>query len=264
MKMTAQMLADKTLLNTVNDYLNQRVAWQLIASKGTTNRLYRGQISNQSLILRANAGEDWAFGVSRETEAQILELIQGCVWAPKVVKNNWREGWCLMWDHGDTIAPPINKKTTSQLLMAISEWQLIQPRNIQPFDYSALFNRYQKHIDAATDHSTQQQQQLDQIINRINKLPAVPQCLTHHDLHIDNICSNDSNVVILDWEYAGFGNPLFDGAALFKKFKFTAIEISTLPAFSQINRTELKQAFAEVSVVATLLEKLWLSIRGQP
>lgn len=261
--MTSQTFADKALLDTVNHYLDQPVAWQLITSKGTTNRLYRGQIPNQSLILRVNAGEDWAFGVSRETEAQVLELIQGYVWAPKVVKNNWQDGWCLMQDHGDS---PPSLTINTQLLAAISEWQLVQPGNIAPFNYTALFNTYRQHIDALADSSSKQHQLglLGEIIRRLDKLPAVPQSLTHHDLHIDNICGNDSTLVILDWEYAGFGNPLFDAAALFSQLGVSATNIAKLPSFSHLDKALLEQALVDTSLIASQLETLWRSIRRQP
>jgi thiamine kinase len=39
-------------------------------------------------------------------------------------------------------------------------------------------------------------------------------CLCHHDVHHLNLMSNGQRLWLLDWEYAGLGDPLFDLAAI--------------------------------------------------
>lgn len=262
--MTDQTLADKALLNAVNHYLNQSVAWQPIASKGSTNSLYNGQTKLQKLILRINACEDWAFGVSRESEAQILELIQGYAWAPKVIKNNWQGGWCLMSDHGTSVTEASCQAASPLLLKAVDQWQSIPSVVSGRFDYTRLFDSYRSSIQNTLTQSTltDNLSLLDQLIVGFGNLPEVPLCLTHHDLHPGNLCGNESQITVLDWEYAGFGNPWFDAACLCTKFGIPIAAIGSLPAFQHLKQPTLTQGMTNAIWLIKVLETLWLAVRS--
>lgn len=262
--MSCQALADKALLHAANHYLNQPVAWQPMASKGSTNRLYHGQTSEQRLILRVNASEDWAFGVSRKYEAQILERIQGYAWAPKVIQNNWQEGWCLMSNHGTSVPEASCQAISPLLLESINQWQRIPPENTETTDYTKLFNNYRNSIQNTLSQPTLtvNLSLLDQLIARFESLPEVPLCLTHHDLHLENLCGNKHHLTVLDWEYAGFGNPWFDAACLYSKFGIPIATIGSLPAFQHLLKPTLKQGMTNAIWSIKVLETLWLTVRS--
>jgi len=262
--MTDQALTDKVLLDSVNQYLNQPIAWQPIVSKGSTNNLYSGQTTQQRLILRINASKEWAFGVSRESEAQILKMIQGYTWAPIVIKNNWQKGWCLMSDHGTSVTKASCQAVSPLLFEAIDQWQSIPSIGCDQFDYTRLFDSYRSNIQKTLTQSTltDNLSLLDQLIVRFSDLPEVPLCLTHHDLHLGNLCGNESQITVLDWEYAGFGNPWFDAACLYSKFGMPIATIGSLPAFQYLQPSALKQGMTNAIGLIKVLETLWLAVRS--
>jgi len=262
---------DKQHLDSVNQFLNTNVQWIPLQTSGSTNRHFQAVVDGKSLILRLNAADNLAFGVSRKTEANILDLIEVYNWAPQIIQNNWQEGWCLMLDHspalGAGLPPGGHQKITSVLLDAMSEWQLIRPDsllvNTYMFNYRRLFNKYRNVFKAKSSNATSQNNLhlTDQIESKLNALPSVPHCLTHHDLHPGNICKGDHQLVVLDWEYAGIGNPWFDAAALHNKFGVLAEDIAILPAFKELNYTKFKQGLTDAMGVTKTLDKLWIAAR---
>ena len=68
--------------------------------------------------------------------------------------------------------------------------------------------------------------------------------------------------MILDWEYAGFGNPWFDAAALHNKLGISIEELSTLPAFKHLKSAELEEGIVDAIWLTDSLESLWLSVRA--
>lgn len=251
------------IVESVNQCLGAPITWQPIETTGTTNRLLRGQRGKESLILRINADVDVAFGVSRESEAQILALVQGFRWAPKVIKNHWQEGWCVMQDHGETISRTALQAISPLLIESVTQWQQIPPVDSARFDYTALFNAYRsrllnKLVDSA---QTSYLLLLDELTNRFGELPEVPLCLTHHDLHLGNICGHEKKLTVLDWEYAGFGNPWFDAACLHSKLNMPIKTIATLPAFKHLQQPTLKQGMTNSIGLIKVLEQLWFTVR---
>lgn len=259
-------------LDSVNRFLRTHAQWAPLVSSGTTNHLFQAVIDNKKYVLRLNAEDHLAFGVSRKTEADILELIKDYSWAPQVIQNNWHEGWCLMLDHGPTIDTELptadHQEMGSALLEAISEWQLIRPdsqlHNQCAFDYARLFEKYRSALKAPSDKASSHDnlRLINNVENKLNTLPSTPQCLTHHDLHSGNICKDNNQFVILDWEYAGIGNPWFDAAALKNKFGILDADIAVLPAFKHLSRVQIKQGITGAVWLAEALESLWLAVRS--
>ena len=262
---------DRQHLDSVSQFLNTSIQWTPLQTSGSTNRLFQAVVDGRSLILRINAVDNLAFGVSRKTEASMLELIQAYNWAPQIIKNNWQAGWCLMLDHGATIEserlPSGLQEIASMLLEAVHEWQLVHLdtllNNECTFNYQHLFEMYRSAFKS-TPNNTDSQDKLcltDNVENKLNALPVIPNCLTHHDLHPGNICKKDNQLVILDWEYAGIGNPWFDAAALHSKFRVSDEEIASLPAFKKLSKAQLKQGLTKALELTRLLENLWVSVR---
>jgi len=262
---------DKQHLDSVNQFLNTKVQWIPLQTTGSTNRHFQAVIDGKSLILRLNAADNLAFGVSRKTEANILELIKVYNWAPQIIKNNWQEGWCLMLDHGPAIGaelpPEGHQKITSTLLNAINEWQLMSTNTLLTsdcvFSYQHLFGMYRNAFKTTPSNAVLQDnlRLTDEVESKLNALPTVPHCLTHHDLHPGNICKDMGQLVVLDWEYSGIGSPWFDAAALHSKFGILNEEIAELPAFKALNKAQMKQGIADAVELTKALDMLWVAVR---
>ena len=175
-----------------------------------------------------------------------------------------------MVDHGLSINTELTltdqQNINASLLEAISEWQLICPdsrlHNQTIFDYAHLFEKYRKAFKSDYATSYNNLRLVDEVENKLNSLPTTPSCLTHHDLHPGNICKDDNQFVILDWEYAGIGNPWCDAAALQSKFGILTADMAGLPAFKHLNRAQLEQGITDAIVLVQSLEELWVRARS--
>lgn len=256
--------SNNLIFKSVHQLLGVTLSWHPIVSKGTTNSLFSAQLAEQKLILRINAERDLAFGVDREVEDHILSLIQGYSWAPKVIKNNRQAGWCLMHDHGAAFTEEARETIIPGLLQAIDQWQRIQPINSDQIDYDNLFNAYQISIKNNLNGAEQADNLLllDRLISTFGDLPETPSCLTHHDLHIGNLCGDQAQLTVLDWEYAGFGNPWFDAACLSHKFNVRLSTIGALPAFQHLSQQALSQGMTNAIELIKVLETLWFAVRS--
>ncbi|WP_432470987.1 phosphotransferase [Amphritea sp. HPY] len=247
----------QSIFKAVNVFLGAPVTWLPIEGTGTTNALFRTHLPGQPLVLRLSADDTQAFGVNRQSEADVLTLIQGYDWAPRVLHNDWQAGWCLMSDHGISPKPQESRSYTPLLLQAVRQWQQIITGPC--FDYPALYQRYR---DLFAGQKNSVWIALLERLESINQaLPEVPECLTHHDLHRGNLCLDDGRLVVLDWEYAGIGNPWFDAAALNRQFGISVEDIANLPAWQALSPTDFKTGLILSLWHTEALENLWYAAR---
>lgn len=252
----------QSILDAVNQQLNYAVHWKAWGTEGTSNSLYQGSNHQHVLVLRINAPESLAFGVSREQEAIILNAIQAYPWGLRVELNNPKQGWCVMRHHGMSLEgsdlTPLMKR---QLLLAVSDYQQMGlDSNLSHTNYNALFSLYRKQLSTLTESSFWLEQ-LDQLEQGLQQLPVVPFCLTHHDLHLGNLCWQDNQIHLIDWEYARIGNPWFDAFALFKYCHITVDEIKKLPAWSHLSNVAFNQGLSQAERLSQRLEALWYKVR---
>lgn len=253
----------QSVLDIVNQQLNYSVHWKAWGTEGTSNSLYQGSNHQHVLVLRINAPESLAFGVDREQEAIILNAIQDYPWGLQVELNAPKQGWCVMRHHGISLEgvelTPLMKR---QLLMAVSDYQQITLDAIlKRADYNGLFNLYRKQLFSQTESSFWLEQ-LDQLEQDLQQLPIVPFCLTHHDLHLGNLCWQDNQIHLIDWEYARIGNPWFDAFSLFKYCHITLDKIAKLPALCHLSNAEFNQGMYQAERLCQRLDALWYKARS--
>ncbi len=256
------------IFEQVNRQLNVPVHWLPLSQSGTSNWLYKGSNRSRVLMLRINAQRQLAFGVSRVREAHVLEVIADQPWAMQVLRNEPDKGWCVMKHHGLSLGPDaISGEIASQLILAISELQQIplpeseDVRNIARINYPELFQRYQDCLNRESDPVVWLER-LGRLVQLFASLPKVPDCYTHHDLHPGNCCWQDGHLVLIDWEYAGIGNPWFDAASLHRYCGIPSGAIHGMPAFSHLSPPMFELGLQQAQDAVLLLEKLWYKVRA--
>lgn len=256
------------IFEQVNQRLKTEVYWLPLSQSGTSNWLYKGSDHRQVLMLRINAREEMAFGVCRQREDFMIRVIQGYRWGMQVLLNEPDEGWCVMKHHGLSLGGgPITGHIVSQLTLAVSELQQAglpeseEELRLARIDYPSLFHRYQQQLNQESDPVTWLER-LNRLVDIYAALPQVPECYTHHDLHPGNCCWQDGRLVLIDWEYAGIGNPWFDAAALYRYCGLNAAAIHGMPAFSHLSPPMFELGLQQAQDGMLLLEKLWYKVRG--
>lgn len=272
---------DQLAFRQANDFLGCSVDWQPHSKGGTTNRLYCGNAKNKHYILRVNATPAYAFGVCRQREAEILQRISPYDWAPQILHNNWQQGWCLSLNQGkDSSLIGHDRRLKPSIHAAMSQWQsasLIQRSGASSItdsphiysaratiNYATLATQYKQFFEHHKQHSfgkSRAGELIDHFKRLVDELPAVPACLTHHDLHPGNICVQESEYTIIDWEYAGIGNPWFDAAALRTEWDYSDEDILTLPALMHLGHKKLQLGLNLAIKASQIVNRLWYEVR---
>jgi thiamine kinase-like enzyme len=92
----------------------------------------------------------------------------------------------------------------------------------------------------------------------------LPIIFGHHDLLPANFLGDADRIWLIDFEYAGFGTPLFDLANLASNANFDEAQSRRLLAayFGGPISPELQRAFDAMQVASLLREALWSMVSG--
>lgn len=87
--------------------------------------------------------------------------------------------------------------------------------------------------------------------------------LTHNDLMPGNLIDDGTRLWLIDWEYAGFGAPLFDLASLAVDNALDAAAQENLLAayYRRAPSAALRRRFAAMRIAAALRESLWARVQ---
>lgn len=227
----------------------------------------------KTVILRVNAPAKDTPGVSRQREATILDWIKPFDWAPQIIRNEPEQGWCLMHYYEDALktekeaSKSLPTKFHNLLLHAVDDLHTIDidsDKDDLTTNYEILLNEAYLGI-AEAKKDTQALTWIQSIKNDLAALPKLPQCLVHHDLHIDNLivsASTDNAVTnhsltILDWEYASIGSPWFDASCLSRYLSIPANKIHKLTRFETLDETTFEAALKRANGMTKTLQELW-------
>jgi len=252
----------------INHKYSKNYTWQPFA-KGSSNTLFRGEDESNNLVVRVNAPARLTPGVDRNREATLLNLISKHDWSPSVIENQVEQGWCAMHCYQPFIEKELSEQQTSQVLKAISDLQLIDHQLVSEqqnlvIKYEALWNTL--YLPEAKKRNHQQALAwIDQIKQLLKDLPAVSSCFVHHDLHLGNLAIDHSqppeNVILLDWEYGGIGNPWIDAATLKSMLAITEREIAQLPAFKHLTWDDFSHGLTLAVMLIDTINKIWYWLR---
>lgn|GEM_PF-1590386 len=252
----------EAVFKDVSVTIGEEIVWQPLPNKGLSNRLYRGYLAGQPMILRIEAGQDLAFGCDRARERAVLSVLADFHWSPDVVAISNGDsscGWMLMEDAGE-VARVLSGHGKEQLLAALSEWQRISVSNLPEFDFKLLWLEYQRVFNQLkAPHKLSKQ--LEQCQSYFAQLPSLPSTLTHHDLHPGNLCWREDQLTVLDWEYAGLSNPLLDADSLHRNCAIDIADLHLLPAFQSLSYCQLLEGICVAENFNRALEQLWFSVR---
>ena len=181
---------------------------------GITNQNFRVDVSGESFVLRIGGENTELLGIHREHERAANEAAARIGIAPEVAYFIEPEGYLVTrLVRGrplprEEIGTPENIRRVAETLKRIHALPAI-PGAFSPFrtveDYAAIARRYNV---ASPDN-------FDWLIARVREIeaallrdPFTPRPC-HNDLLNENFL-DDGAIRILDWEYAGMGDPAFD------------------------------------------------------
>lgn len=110
-----------------------------------------------------------------------------------------------------------NEKDMMRAVLLLRKLHAVKPKVRWEFDLKEKWE-YIRDMTPADKYGTYFIQFPDfaEVIARVNKLyelaktDGIKKCLTHGDSRDDNFLINDQEIQLIDWEYAGYGDPGFD------------------------------------------------------
>lgn len=242
----SQLISDKIPLNSQIAPLD---------TSATRHRMYLLEEKGERFVVRAEPDKETLPGVDPFRERNILDAIAHFQWSPKLIINEPQQGVLIM-RHAGECSELLSSDQKTVLLKTITE---IQSLNELPMlDYAALFQQYRGEL-----RDSGHQQLVDETEQQLLSLPNLPSVLVHHDLHPGNICWQNGDATIIDWEYAGVGIAWLDYAVLIRDLGFTASELMQLPLLSAFDEQALTHWLAQSIQVVDQLDMLWSHYKSQ-
>ncbi len=179
---------------------------------GFSNHAWRVDIPGGPWYARLNAADAESLGVDRANECAILATVGAAGLAPPVLACEPANRLLVTrfidgrpWTAGEA-ASESNLERIGTLLRQLHEFPVGE--SIAFTDWSAQARRLAARLQAAPG-DLEIHQRAAGMLRQIEGRAFVP-TLCHHDLHHLNILDDGDRLWLVDWEYGGRGDPLFD------------------------------------------------------
>ncbi len=186
---------------------------------GLTNESWLVQGCHDAVVVRISTANEQVLQLNRQSETQVLACVQQAGIGPEVVLCSPQQRVLVTRKLNadtmtvDAMREPAMVTTLAALLHRLHA--LPPPEAVQHIDLPAILNGYWHTLDqhGATSPDMDATRAQAMAIAQESASGAT-RCLCHNDVHHLNVMSNGTRLWLLDWEYAGIGDPFFDLAAV--------------------------------------------------
>lgn len=184
---------------------------------GIVNRTLRLQDARHDYVLRLAGATGTGLGASHASEFAMLSRAAAAGLAPGIVRSEPAQGYVVM-QHVAGRTPDASAVREAAFLRRLGHWiarlhALAPPPGLPSIDFGARAAAYLEELRARRS-DPQDVRLLSALTARRAALPAPARiCSCHHDLHRRNLVDTGKALFVLDWEYAGPGDPSADLAA---------------------------------------------------
>ena len=197
-------------LSAIPGFVGAQIISQL--SDGPTNASYLLERAGEQFVLRLDKPAALNLGLNRASEKRVCRIVADAGLAPEPLYFDPETGVYLRrylpgqsWGVSE-LANPDNQVRLARLLRSLHKL----PRMGAGFDPLAAARRYAKHLNS--DWSRLVLHNSENLMRRIDEDTPLP-TLCHNDLVCQNVLEGE-RLMLIDWEYAGIGNPYFDLAVV--------------------------------------------------
>jgi len=179
---------------------------------GITNANYFVDLGGEQVVLRIAGDHTDLLGIDRGHETSANELASSLGIAPEVLERSESEGWMVTRFLPGRPIPPHELAEEPMLADVAATLRRLHSAGV----IDAQFNTHsiiREYHDVARSRGVTEPFDYASALAVLDRIGAVrpfrPTCFCHNDLLNGNFLF-DGTVRILDWEYAGMGDPFFD------------------------------------------------------
>ena len=184
-----------------------------ILGGGITNHNLKVEVDGESFVLRVTGKDTDQLGIDRTVEAGATRAAAALGIGPEVVAFVEPEGW-LVTRFLEGVAPSVEQMREPEMLARVAGALRAfhdGPPIAGDFDSFRVVESYRKTALARGGTIPRAYERAHELAGRIERIrgsAAAKPC--HNDLLNANFLWDGKSLCIVDWEYAGMGDPLFD------------------------------------------------------
>ena len=187
---------------------------------GLTNRSWLVTTDKSRFVVRLSDASAHELQIDRDSEAVVLQVVARAGIGPEVIRCDPRHGVLVTrylgptWSERDA-QDLDNIDRLGELLRRLHE--LAVPAGVRTVDLALTAEGYVRTLLERGTHSAltsaELRERADRTARELSKDSIV--CLCHNDVHHLNVVDGSDGLKLIDWEYAGVGERLFDLASVF-------------------------------------------------
>ncbi len=233
---------------------------------GLSNHAWRAECAGEGYFVRLGASEAERLGVNRASECALLATAASAGLAPEVIAcepgsrllvTRWVAGG--HWSRADAHEPR-NLRRIGEALRRLHALPLAA--GVRRLDFVAQAARLEADLASFAVADAGLKQAAEGAV-AILALQESRVTLCHNDLHHLNVVDDGERLWLVDWEYGGRGDPLFDLAGLFCQHDCSAAQrLAVLDAYGQpwlASSPGLAAACRIFDYVQWLWYRLWIA-----
>jgi len=203
-------MTTEAALHSIPGFRHARI--RRLLADGPTNKATLIDNFDSKYVLREDKPSVVELGLDRIAEEEICRMVASAGLAPEPVYYNHSTGVSLRRFVAGTnwLESDLHNASWLKRLAAMLRKLHKLPEAGAKFDPGAAAQRYAQQL--GTDEAAQLQEKASRLLTSCREMQDKT-CLCHNDLLNHNILESD-RIVLIDWEFAGMGDPYFDLAVV--------------------------------------------------
>jgi thiamine kinase len=238
---------------------------------GLSNQAWRVERCGQAWLARLGYADAERLGVNRHSECALVAVVAAAGFAPDVLACDPPTGLLVTrfiegrtWQASDAVEP----RNLARIGSLLARLHTLPPApGIAVVSYAEQARHLASTIPASDPTVAVLRHRADQAFERIERREP-RRALCHHDLHHLNVVDTGAHLWLVDWEYGGVGDPLFDVAGFLALHELGVAETDLLlgayGAGSTVDREVLEEARWAFDYVQWLWYRSSLGSRPDP
>lgn len=234
---------------------------------GLTNESWLVQAGGQQVVVRISNSDEHALRIDRRSELRVLDAVEQAGIGAAVLFADPQERVLVtryipgrVWTREDTLLEQ-NIRHLAVLLQRLHASAI--PAGVAQTDLPGILEAYWGTLDVRGMPGPSGSWSRDEVREVAQALSdGAVRCLCHNDVHHLNLVDT-GRLWLLDWEYAGIGDPYFDLASVCCYHDYSEAECRFL--LQQYLHRECDAAFARLELARWLFDyirQLWLVLRA--